>query len=152
MVIEESLKEFYRANHLDEHWMGIAIADKRLKVWPMRLIPKSLRDWLKVHDAHHLITGYDTDLAGEAEIAAWALPRNGLNFGSSSWVLPFLTAADSVVPILIGLILMPKRVINAWRKGKGEHSLHKLDSELVLAMEFDEARHYVATGEIPTNK
>ena len=111
MVIEESLKEFYRANHLDEHWMGIAIANKRLKVWPMRLIPKSLRDWLKIHDAHHLITGYDTDLAREAEIAAWALPRNGLNFGSGSWVLPLLTTADSVVPILIGLILMPNRVL-----------------------------------------
>ena len=47
---------------------------------------------------------------------------------------------------------MPKRVIDAWRKGKGEHSLHKLDSELVLAMEFDEARHYVATGEMPADK
>ena len=74
---------------------------------------KSLRDWLKVHGAHHLITGYDTDLAGEAEIAAWALPRNGLNFGSGSWVLPLLTTADSVVPILVGLILMPNRVLEA---------------------------------------
>ena len=44
MVVEEPLKEFYKANHLDEHWMGIAIANKRLKVWTMRLIPKSLRD------------------------------------------------------------------------------------------------------------
>ena len=93
--------------------MGIAIADERLKIWPMRLIPKSLRDWLKVHDAHHLITGYDTDLAGEVEIAAWALPGNGLNFGLGSWVLPLLTTADSVVPILIGLILMPNRVLEA---------------------------------------
>ena len=47
---------------------------------------------------------------------------------------------------------MPKRVIDAWRKGKGEYSLHKLDSELILAMEFDEAGHYVATGEIPVDK
>ena len=47
---------------------------------------------------------------------------------------------------------MPRRVIDAWRKGKGEYSLHKLDSELVLAMEFDEARHYVVTGEIPADK
>ena len=47
---------------------------------------------------------------------------------------------------------MPKRVIDAYRKGKGEYSLHKLDSELVLAMGFDEARHYVATGEMPADK
>ena len=47
---------------------------------------------------------------------------------------------------------MPKRVIDAWRKGKGEYRLHKLGSELVLAMEFDEARHYVTTGEIPADK
>ena len=47
---------------------------------------------------------------------------------------------------------MPKRVLNAWRKEKGEYSLHTLDSELVLAMEFDEEKHYVATGEIPADK
>ena len=47
---------------------------------------------------------------------------------------------------------MPKRVIDACRKGKGEYSLHKLDRESVLAMEFDEARHYVATGEMPADK
>ena len=47
---------------------------------------------------------------------------------------------------------MPKRVIDAWRKGKGEYSLHKLDSELVLAMVFDEARHYLATGEMPADE
>ena len=74
MIIDESLKEFYEENHLNERWMGVAIAGKGLKLWPTRLLPKSLRDWLKVYDAHHLITGYDTDLAGEAEIAAWALP------------------------------------------------------------------------------
>ena len=150
MTIDESLKEFYEANHLDEHWMGVVMAGKHLKLWPKRLIPKPLRDWLKVHDAHHLITGYKTDFAGEAEIATWALPRNGLNFGGSSRVLPLLTAADSIIPILAGLILMPKRILRAWRKGKEEHSLHKLDSELVLGMEFDQAKRYVATGEIPT--
>ena len=47
---------------------------------------------------------------------------------------------------------MPKRIINAWRKGKVEYNLHKLDSELVLAMEFDEARRYVATEEIQEGK
>ena len=47
---------------------------------------------------------------------------------------------------------MPRRVIDAWRKGKEEYSLHKLDSALVLAMEFNKARHYVATGEIPADK
>ncbi len=67
-------------------------------------------------------------------------------------MLPFLTKADSVVPILTGLILKPKRVIDAWRKGKGEYRLHKLGSELILAMEFEEARHYVTTGEIPADK
>ena len=82
-------------------------------MWPKRLLPNSLRDQLEIHDAHHLITEYDTDPAGEEEIAAWALSRNALSFGSGSWILPFLTKADSVVPILTGLILKPKRVIDA---------------------------------------
>ncbi len=47
---------------------------------------------------------------------------------------------------------MPNRVLEAWRKEKGAYSLHTLNNELVLAMEFDEARHYVATGEIPADK
>ena len=37
-------------------------------------------------------------------------------------------------------------------KRRREYSLHKLGSELVLAMEFDEARRYVATGEMPEGK
>src|SRR5690349_9357412 len=28
---------------------------------------------VRYHDLHHLVTGYDTDVMGEAEIAAWEL-------------------------------------------------------------------------------
>jgi len=149
MTIDESLKEFYEANHLDERWMGVVMAGKHLKVLPKRLIPKPLRDWLKVHDAHHLITGYKTDFAGEAEIATWALPRNGLNFEAGSRVIPLLTAVDSIIPTLVGLILIPKRIIRAWRRGKEEYSLRNLNSGLVLEMKFDQAKHSVVTGEAP---
>ena len=62
-------------------------------------------------------------------------------------MIPLLTAADSIIPILVGLILIPKRIIRAWRKGKEEYSLRKLDSGLVLAMKFDQAKRSVVTGE-----
>ena len=149
MTVEESFRQFCKANHLDERWMGVAIASKRLKLWPRLLIPKSLWDWLKVHDAHHLIIGYNTDFAGEAEIATWALPRNGLNFEAGSRVIPLLTAVDSIIPTLVGLILIPKRIIRAWRRGKEEYSLRNLNSGLVLEMKFDQAKHSVVTGEAP---
>ena len=64
-------------------------------------------------------------------------------------MIPLLTAADSIIPILVGLILIPKRIIRAWKKGKKEYSLTKLDSGLVLAMKFDQAKRSVVTGETP---
>ena len=64
-------------------------------------------------------------------------------------MIPLLTAVDSIIPTLVGLILIPKRIIRAWRRGKEEYSLRNLNSGLVLAMKFDQAKHSVVTGEAP---
>ena len=64
-------------------------------------------------------------------------------------MIPLLTAVDSIIPTLVGLILIPKRIIRAWRRGKEEYSLRNLNSGLVLEMKFDQAKHSVVTGETP---
>src|SRR6476659_1840164 len=44
---------------------------------------------VKRHDIHHLITGYATDLLGEAEIAAWEL-ASGCRDYYAAWALNLL--------------------------------------------------------------
>ncbi len=148
MILREKLKHYYEAIGLDERWIGRKIGNRFLKVFPVFILPKSFRDWMKIHDAHHLITGFDTDFRGEVEIAAWVLARNGLNFGSKPRWLPFFVIGDTFFLALIGLFFMPKRVLRAFNKGRGEHSLHRLNPGHVLEMEFEAAKHYVTTGSL----
>jgi hypothetical protein len=41
---------------------------------------------VKYHDLHHVVTGYDTDLVGEAEIGAWEIASGCAGF-VAAWVL-----------------------------------------------------------------
>ena len=143
MLLREALKHYYESKGMSERWVGPKIGSRYLNFFPLSILPKALRDWMKIHDAHHLITGYETDFAGEAEIAAWVLVRNGLNFGGNPKWLPFMVFGDTFFGALFGFLFMPKRILLAFKKGKAEHSLHGLDADLVLDMEFEEARQYV---------
>ncbi len=41
---------------------------------------------VKYHDLHHVVTGYDTDIAGEAEIGAWEIGSGCAGF-VAAWIL-----------------------------------------------------------------
>jgi hypothetical protein len=41
---------------------------------------------VKYHDLHHVVTGYDTDIVGEAEIGAWEIASGCAGF-VAAWVL-----------------------------------------------------------------
>ncbi len=69
------------------------------------------------HDTHHVITGYGTDLAGEAEIAAWEL-RGGCT-NAFLWAINLAGVAG-------GMILAPRRVIKAFRRARGAKALYAL--------------------------
>jgi len=148
MILREKLKQYYEAEGLNERWIGPKFGEGYLKLFPLFILPKPFRDWLKIHDAHHLITGFDTDFRGEVEIAAWVLARNGLNFGGKPRWLPFFVIGDTFGSVLIGLFFMPKRVLRAFNKGRSEHSLHRLNPGQALEMEFETAKHYVASGSL----
>jgi hypothetical protein len=69
------------------------------------------------HDIHHVITGYGTDLAGEAEIGAWEL-RGGCT-SAFLWAINLAAVAG-------GLILAPRRVLRAFRRARGAKTLYAL--------------------------
>jgi hypothetical protein len=63
---------------------------------------------IKLHDLHHVATGYGTDLVGEGEISAWEA-RRGLR------PVGLYVAAIILTGCLVGAVAAPKRFRNAMR-------------------------------------
>ena len=148
MTLREKVNLYYESEGINDRWIGFSVGKRSIKVFPLFIMPKPFRDWLKIHDAHHLITGYATDFQGEVEISAWVLARNGLNFGGKPKWLPFFVAGDTLFLAFYGLFIMPKKVLNAFKKGKAEYSLHCLDADRVLDLDLNDATRYITTGRL----
>jgi hypothetical protein len=106
-----------------DRWVRLAIFGRPLLAFPntagrVRAV--------KLHDLHHVLTGYDTSWAGEAEIGAWEL-ATGCRDHWAAWYLNFWAA-------LIGLLVAPRRVLRAFARGRREHNLYAEDlSDALLA-------------------
>ncbi|HMW39988.1 MAG: hypothetical protein K1X68_09265 [Saprospiraceae bacterium] len=61
----------------------------------------------RLHDIHHLLTGYQANWKGEAEIGAWELRTGCRNL----WVAWLLNAGA----VMVGLLLYPRAVYSAWK-------------------------------------
>lgn len=88
---------------------------------------------VKLHDLHHVATGYGTDLTGEAEIGAWEL-RAGC-VGLAAYVYNGMAVA-------MGLLISPIRTTQAFRDARGSTTLYRLglDYESALALDVAELR------------
>ena len=60
---------------------------------------------VRVHDLHHVVTGYATDLRGEGEIAAWELVTGCRQFPAA--------VVLNLMAMALGLMLAPRRVLRA---------------------------------------
>lgn len=104
--------------------------------------PAGRRKAVRVHDLHHVVTGYGTDLVGEAEISAWELRRG---FGRLSWYTRGLVLSA----VAIGLVLAPRRTLRAWRRAPGSFSLFYDEKkyEELLEMSVGELRALLGVPE-----
>ena len=88
---------------------------------------------LPFHDLHHVATGYDSGLMGEAEISAFEL--------RAGWGTPliFVLCCGS---ILMAMFVSPGRLWSAWKRARGAKSLYgtKTKYETLLAMNVGELR------------
>ncbi len=71
---------------------------------------------VRLHDLHHVATGYETNLIGEAEIGAWEL-AGGCENHLAAWVL-------NLMAVGIGLVLSPRRVARAFSRGRRSRTLY----------------------------
>ncbi|MBX3160103.1 MAG: hypothetical protein KF773_29310 [Deltaproteobacteria bacterium] len=86
---------------------------------------------VRVHDLHHVVTGYKTDLRGEAEIGAWEL-ATGCFRRPAAFVLNLLV-------ISFGFFLAPRRLVRAWARGRRSRNLYGVPYDDALLAQTVEA-------------
>ena len=64
----------------------------------------------RLHDLHHIVAEYNTDWAGEAEIAAWEI-ASGCTHYYAAWIL-------NLGGFSVGLIVAPRRLFRAFVRGR----------------------------------
>ena len=91
---------------------------------------------IRLHDLHHVATGYGTDAVGEGEISAWECRRGLRSLG-------LYVGTIVVGGVLLGLVVAPRRTVRTWRKSGRWPSLFRLSEysyEDLLAMTIGELR------------
>jgi len=92
---------------------------------------------VRLHDLHHILTGYATDLCGELEISAWELGA-GCAGMLAAWQL-------NLGGLALGLFLVPRRTFRAFVRGRRCRTLYRETyDEALLARSVAETRR--ATG------
>ena len=132
-----------------DRWLSFRFNQVWVPVFPLFVLPETFRDFLLIHDAHHLITGYGTDFRGEMELNAWTLASGGYFFNGAPWWMLFEGDGKGLFHAIHSLIWMPREFLSAFRKGWRQHSLYALDVDTALEMDLEDARRYIATGVLP---
>jgi hypothetical protein len=71
----------------------------------------------KLHDLHHVAMEYETDWAGEAEIAAWEI-ASGCGRHGWAWLL-------NLGAFTVGMALFPRRLYRAFIRGRHSANLYR---------------------------
>jgi len=93
----------------------VDLAEVTGEVWTFPNTPARQRA-IPLHDLHHVLTGYGTDVLGEAEIGAWELVA-----GCTSLFLWWINLSA----VAVGLLISPTRVVRAGMKAVGQRSLYR---------------------------
>lgn len=91
------------------------------------------RKAVRIHDLHHVVTGYQTDLRGECEIAAWEL-ASGCRRMPAAFIL-------NLAALALGTVVAPVRCARAWARGRQTRNLYPEDTvEHLLPRRVQEVR------------
>ena len=92
---------------------------------------------VRYHDLHHIVTGYDTNYAGELEISAWEIGAGCRDF-AAAWVLNLAGMAG-------GLFRAPGRTFRAFVRGRRSRAFYGLPFEELVDLSVGEARSRAGT-------
>ena len=118
----------------NQRWVVLRVAGLPLFAFPNTA---TRRRSVKLHDVHHVLTGYDTSWTGEAEIGAWEI-GSGCRRHWVAWLL-------NLGAMAIGLLIAPRRTWRAFVRGRRSGNLYGSPSldESLLDRSVDDLRHMV---------
>lgn len=122
LTVGDARERYFAANGFDgsygERWV-------KLKAGPITFgFPNAAGrvPAVKLHDLHHVVTGYDTTWTGESEIGAWELASGCAGF-FWAWYL-------NLSALAIGLMIAPRAVFRAFVRGRRTSNLYREEGEL----------------------
>ena len=80
-----------------------------------------------MHDAHQMLTGYQTDLQAEAELVGWELASGGCGRHWVMWI-------DRIVAVPL-MLACPRASLRAIRRGRHEQNLYTMAAALDLQID-----------------
>lgn len=120
--MREARDRFFLANEFgadggyDDAWAEAEFGPVLYRVPNLRARAEALR----VHDLHHLVTGYATDWRGESEISAWEL-GSGWGRYPYAWIIAFFG-------FFTGLVAQPATTLRAFVRGRRSRNLYARSS------------------------
>ena len=140
-TIREARARYFELNHFGpDGGYDAAWVDFKLGPIPFPFPNTSERKRaVKVHDLHHILTGYGTNLVGEFEIAAWEIGAGCRGF-LVAWQLNLGGMAG-------GLIVAPRRTFRAFVRGRNSDSLYGKDVDSLLGERVAVARMMMGVDE-----
>jgi len=122
MTLGEARSRYYEVNGFGPDG-GDSLDWVPLQLWKLTIkIPNtdSRRRAVRIHDLHHIVTGYQTDLRGEAEIAAWELASGCLRWPAATILNLFALG--------LGILIAPRRLARAWARGRATTNLYTAET------------------------
>lgn len=120
LTVREARRRFFAKNGFgfdggyDAPWVDAVFGPFAYRLPNLRARARALR----IHDLHHLVTGYATDWRGEAEISAWEL-GSGWGRHPYAWMI-------AIFGVLTGLLAQPRATWAAFVRGRRSANLYPL--------------------------
>jgi ubiquinone biosynthesis protein Coq4 len=135
LTVAEARQRYFAENMFGDGGYDRGFTESKVGPLVVRLPNSETRKrGLRIHDLHHIATGYDTTLLGEAKVSAWELGSGGIGkYGSAKAYL--------YLGVLVGVFINPRAVHRAYRLGKSCRNLYHLEfSEELLSITVGELR------------
>lgn len=115
--MEQARERYFTENGFgrgyDDRWVRLRVGRRTLPVFPNTRARVAA---VRIHDLHHLVTGYDTTWTGEGEISAFEL-ASGCGPYYAAWML-------NLGGFGIGCWLSPRRMWRAFLRGRHSKNLY----------------------------
>lgn len=135
MPVRSALRHYFEQYHFKDggyadNWFHIKLGPLMV---PMPNIPARVKA-VRIHDLHHVVTGYRADWKGEVEIGGWEL-GGGCGRYWAAWLL-------NGGSFTVGIFLYPRALWHAFRAGR------RVPRNLYHGVPYDNALLDLSVGEL----